>query len=205
MIQLALVGIGGGQGDRNNVIINGTIQICTNGEAAPCQQSDLGTFFLVHGVPAPPFGASDNFTVTEYTEFTSMGAFRRIFIPFTNGCTITITNKSTVASGKLFPGLLLPGCAAASAHRLAEEDFPYGDRSIHQPRAIRSSQSDQHHRAGPDRGSSSLRLQPDHRLAHLAGRGRQLDHRWFIDRRRGGHRGLLRRPVLLVAEFLFLR
>jgi hypothetical protein len=102
LIQLALVGVGGSPGDRNNVIINGTIQICTNGEAAPCEQSDLGTFFLVHGVPAPPFTASDNFTVTEYTEFTSMGAFRRMFIPFTNGCTITITNKSTVASGRLF-------------------------------------------------------------------------------------------------------
>jgi hypothetical protein len=102
MIQLALVGVGGGQGDRNNVIINGTIQICTNGEAAPCEQSDLGTFFLVHGVPTPPYTSSDNFTVTQYSEFTSMGAFRRIFIPYTNGCTITITNNSTVASGKLF-------------------------------------------------------------------------------------------------------
>jgi Protein of unknown function (DUF2961)/Collagen triple helix repeat (20 copies) len=102
MIQLALVGVGGSQSDRNNVIINGTIQICTNGEAAPCEQSDIGTFFLVHGVPAPPFTSSDNFTVTQYSEFTSMGAFRRIFVPFTNGCTITITNKSTVASGRLF-------------------------------------------------------------------------------------------------------
>jgi hypothetical protein len=102
MIQLALVGEGGSEGDRNNVIINGTIQICTNGEAAPCEQSDLGTFFLVHGVPTPPFTSSDNFTVTQYSEFTSMGAFRRIFIPFTNGCTITIINNSTVASGRLF-------------------------------------------------------------------------------------------------------
>jgi hypothetical protein len=102
LIQLALVGIGGSQGDRNNVIINGTIQICTNGEAAPCEQSDLGTFFLVHGVPTPPFTSSDNFTVTQYSEFTSMGAFRRIFIPYTNGCTITITNNSNVASGRLF-------------------------------------------------------------------------------------------------------
>ena len=102
MIQLALIGVGGSVSDRNNVIINGTIQICTNGEAAPCEQSDIGTFFLVHGVPTPPFTSSDNFTVTEYTEFTSMGAFRRIFIPFTNGCTITVTNSSTVASGRLF-------------------------------------------------------------------------------------------------------
>jgi hypothetical protein len=102
MIQLAIIASGGSGGDRNNVIINGTIQICTNGEAAPCQHSDLGTFFLVHGVPTPPFSYSDNFTVTKYDELTDMGAFRRIFIPFTNGCTITITNQSQVASGRLF-------------------------------------------------------------------------------------------------------
>jgi hypothetical protein len=102
MIQLALIGVGGGVGDRNNVIINGTIRICTNGEAAPCEQSDIGTFFLVHGVPAPPFTASDNFTITQYSEFTSMGAVRRIFIPYSNGCTITIVNNSTVAAGKVF-------------------------------------------------------------------------------------------------------
>jgi hypothetical protein len=102
MIQLAMVGSGGSQYDRNDVIINATIQICTNGEAAPCEQSDLGTFFLVHGVPTPPFAYSDSFTVTDYNEYTSMGAFRRIFIPYSNGCTITITNKSAVASGKLF-------------------------------------------------------------------------------------------------------
>jgi hypothetical protein len=102
MIQLALVGIGGSGPDRNDVIINGTIQICTNGEAAPCQHSDLGTFFLTHGVPTPPFVYSDNFTVTQFQETTEMGAFRRIYIPFTNGCTITVINKSLVASGRLF-------------------------------------------------------------------------------------------------------
>jgi hypothetical protein len=102
MIQLALIGEGGGAGDRNDVIINGVIQICTNGEAAPCQRADIGTFFLVHGVPTQPFAASDNFAVTNYAEFTSMGAFRRIFIPYSNGCTITIINKSNVAAGKLF-------------------------------------------------------------------------------------------------------
>jgi hypothetical protein len=102
MIQLAMVGAGGNGNDRNDLIINGTIQICTNGEAAPCQHSDLGTFFLMHGVPTPPFSYSDNFTVTQYQETTEMGAFRRIFIPFTNGCTITIINKSLVASGRLF-------------------------------------------------------------------------------------------------------
>ncbi len=102
MIQLALVASGGSGSDKNNLIINGTIQICTNGEAAPCQHSDLGTFFLVHGVPVPPFSYSDNFTVTEFQEASQMGAFRRIFIPYQNGCTITITNTSTVASGRLF-------------------------------------------------------------------------------------------------------
>jgi hypothetical protein len=102
MIQLALVASGGSGADRNNVIINGTIQICTNGEPAPCQQSDLGTFFLVHGVPTAPFNYSDNFTITKYDEVTDMGAFRRIFIPFSNGCTITITNQSQVATGRLF-------------------------------------------------------------------------------------------------------
>jgi hypothetical protein len=102
MIQLAVVGSGGNGGDRNDVIINGTIRICTNGEAAPCQHSDLGTFFLTHGVPVPPFAYSDNFTVTQFQETTEMGAFRRIFIPFTNGCTITITNASQVATGRIF-------------------------------------------------------------------------------------------------------
>jgi Protein of unknown function (DUF2961)/Collagen triple helix repeat (20 copies) len=102
MIQLAIVASGGASSDRNNVFLNGTISICTNGQAAPCEHSDLGTFFLVHGVPAPPFSYSDNFTITEYQEFTNMGAFRRIFIPYSNGCTITITNSSTVASGQVF-------------------------------------------------------------------------------------------------------
>jgi hypothetical protein len=102
MIQLALVGQGGSAGDRNDLIINGTIQICTNGEAAPCQHSDIGTFFLAHGVPTPPFSYSDNFTMTEYQDGLLMGAFRRIMIPYTNGCTITITNSSHVATGRIF-------------------------------------------------------------------------------------------------------
>ena len=102
MIQLALIASGGTPSDRNNLLINGTIQICTNGEAAPCEQSDIGTFFLLHGVPTPPFTSSDNFTITQYSEFTSNGAFRRIFIPYSNGCTITIINNSTVAAGKVF-------------------------------------------------------------------------------------------------------
>lgn len=102
MIQLALVGVSGSGYDHNNLILNGTIRICTNGQAAPCEQSDIGTFFLVHGAPTPPFTSSDNFTVTQVSENTSMGAFRRIFIPYSNGCTITIINNSTVATGKVF-------------------------------------------------------------------------------------------------------
>jgi Protein of unknown function (DUF2961)/Collagen triple helix repeat (20 copies) len=102
MIQLALVGNGGSAADRNNLIINGTITICTNGEPAPCQHSDLGTFFLAHGAPTTPFSYSDNFTLTEYQDGQLMGAFRRIFIPFSNGCTITISNGSTVANGQIF-------------------------------------------------------------------------------------------------------
>lgn len=102
MIQLALAGNGGSAADRNDVIINATITICTNGEAAPCQHSDVGTFFLAHGGPTPPFSYSDNMTLTEYQDGSLMGGFRRIFIPFTNGCTITVTNKSNVANGRIF-------------------------------------------------------------------------------------------------------
>lgn len=101
MIQLAIVALGGSAADQNDATINSTIQICTNGEAAPCQHSDLGTFFLLHGIPTPPFNYSDNFTVTQYNG-SQFGAFRRIMIPFTNGITISIINKSTVASGSIY-------------------------------------------------------------------------------------------------------
>ena len=102
LLQLAIIAVNGASTDKNNLIINGTIQICTNGEAAPCQHSDLGTFFLVHGVPAPPFNYSDNFTITNFLEASQMGAYRRIFIPYQNGCTITITSTSAASSGRLF-------------------------------------------------------------------------------------------------------
>ncbi len=101
MIQLAIAASGGGAADQNNATINATIQICTNGEAAPCQHADLGTFFLLHGVPTPPFNYSDNMAVTQYNTG-QFGAFRRIMIPFTNGITISIINGSTVAGGSIY-------------------------------------------------------------------------------------------------------
>jgi hypothetical protein len=101
MIQLAMVATGGTSADRNDATINATIQICTNGEAAPCQHADIGTFFLVHGIPAPPLTFSDNFTVTYYGDG-SFGAFRRIMIPYTSGCTISVINRSNVATAKIY-------------------------------------------------------------------------------------------------------
>lgn len=101
MIQLAIQASGGSAGDQDNATINSTIQICTDGEAAPCQHADLGTFFLLHGVPTPPFNHSDNFTVTQYNSG-QFGAFRRIMIPFTNGIVISIVNKSNVAGGSIY-------------------------------------------------------------------------------------------------------
>jgi hypothetical protein len=91
---------------------NSIITICTNGEASPCQQSDLGTFFGWHAEPAQPFSSSDTLMVTEYawtagsgTQYCngcfSVGGFRRIFIPYTNGITITITSASSDA-GRVF-------------------------------------------------------------------------------------------------------
>jgi hypothetical protein len=101
MIQLAIVASGGSAVDQNDATINSIIRICTNGEAAPCQQADIGTFFLLHGIPAPPFTYSDNFAVTQYLPG-QIGAFRRIMIPFSNGITISIINSSQVASGSIY-------------------------------------------------------------------------------------------------------
>ncbi len=124
MIQLAIVALNGSVDDKNDVTINSTIQICTNGEAAPCQHADLGTFFLLHGVPTPPFTSSDNFTVTHYNSG-EIGAFRRIMIPFSNGIKISILNKSSVAAGTIFsqvyyyggpPGLLVTGTRKKTFH-----------------------------------------------------------------------------------------
>jgi len=101
MIQLAIAATGGSQGDRNNATVNATIQICTNSEAAPCQHADLGTFFLLHGIPTPPFSHSDNFTITEYQDGL-IGAYRRIMIPYQNGITISIINSSSTLGAQIF-------------------------------------------------------------------------------------------------------
>lgn len=101
MIQIAIAATGGSQGDRNNATVNATIQICTNGEAAPCQHADLGTFFLLHGIPTPPFSHSDNFTITEYQDGL-IGAYRRIMIPYQNGITISIINGSSTLGAQIF-------------------------------------------------------------------------------------------------------
>lgn len=124
MIQLAMVASPGAAPDQNDATINSTIQICTNGEAAPCQHSDLGTFFLLHGIPTPPFSFSDNFAVTEY-QSGLFGAYRRIMIPYSNGITINIINKSTSLSSKVFsqvyyysgaPGPLVTGTRKKTFH-----------------------------------------------------------------------------------------
>ena len=101
MLQLAMVAQGGAQGDRNNATINAIVQICTNGEAAPCQRADVGTFFLLHGIPTPPFAFSDNFAITEYQDGL-IGAYRRIMIPYQNGITISIINSSTTLGAQIF-------------------------------------------------------------------------------------------------------
>jgi len=101
MLQLALIANVGSTLDRAGATIDATIQICTNGEAAPCQHSDLGTFFLLHGQPVPPFSYSDNFAVTDYLAG-QFGAFRRIMIPYSNGITISIINKSTVVGAQVY-------------------------------------------------------------------------------------------------------
>ena len=101
MIQVAIVAIGGSSDDRNNATINATLQICTNGEAAPCQHADVGTFFLLHGVPTQPFSFSDNFAVTEYQNGT-VGAYRRIMIPYSNGITVSLINGSTTVPAQVY-------------------------------------------------------------------------------------------------------
>ena len=101
MLQVAMVAIGGNPDDRSNATINATIQICTNGEAAPCQHADIGTFFLLHGVPAPPFSFSDNFAITEYQNGT-IGAYRRIMIPYSNGVTVSIINGSATVGTQIY-------------------------------------------------------------------------------------------------------
>ena len=97
MIQLALIAAS----PDNGATVDATLQICTNGEAAPCQHADIGTFFLLHGIPTPPFSFSDNFAVTEYGSG-NIGAYRRIMIPYANGITISIINKSATVAAKIF-------------------------------------------------------------------------------------------------------
>jgi hypothetical protein len=101
MIQLALIAAAGPDGERSGATIDATLQICTNGEAVPCQHADLGTFFLLHGAPTPPFSFSDNFAVTEYSPGT-MGAYRRIMIPYANGITISLINKSATVGAQIY-------------------------------------------------------------------------------------------------------
>ncbi|MDQ6677213.1 MAG: DUF2961 domain-containing protein [Acidobacteriota bacterium] len=124
MIQLAIIASSGASPDRNDATINSTIQICTNGEAAPCQHSDVGTFFLLHGIPTKPFSFSDNFAVTEYQDGV-IGAYRRIMIPYSNGITISIINKSASTPAKIFsqvyyyagaPGPLVTGTRRKTFH-----------------------------------------------------------------------------------------
>jgi len=101
MIQLALIANAGAATERAGATIDATIQICTNGEAAPCQHADLGTFFLLHGMPTPPFSYSDNFAITDYLAG-QFGSFRRLMIPYSNGITISIINKSTVVGAQIY-------------------------------------------------------------------------------------------------------
>jgi len=101
MIQLAMIANAGSATDRAGTTIDATIQICTNGEAAPCQHADLGTFFLLHGMPTPPFSYSDNFAITD-SRAGEFGAFRRLIIPYSNGITISIINKSTTVGAQVY-------------------------------------------------------------------------------------------------------
>ncbi len=101
MLQLALIANSGSAVERAGATIDATIQICTNGEAAPCQRADLGTFFLLHGQPAPPFSHSDNFTITDSLPG-QFGAYRRIMIPYSNGITISIVNKSAIVGAQVY-------------------------------------------------------------------------------------------------------
>ncbi len=63
--------------------------------------ASIRTFFLLHGIPTPPFSYSDNFAVTHYQNG-EIGAYRRIMIPYSNGITISVINGSGTVGAQIY-------------------------------------------------------------------------------------------------------